>query len=487
MNATTPAAATRGAFPPAAPCPASGRPPAAPGVLRELVVLSAKLTLAQIAPLVASFYLSALVAAQGATVFSVYSLVTSANLTLFIAASSFLQVLYFVGGRAKGRGAHGEYDAAISAGVVVALVLAAVATALSCGIGVILDALRFDAALVAGARWQGLVAAVGVFPPLLLVVYRVHASLNGRAGFVTLVATGGAAVSIALAAGWVAASPGQPEPAARGVLLSVAAANWTMLLAAAVSLRCFPQLARTGGATAAGAPTMRESIALICAVGWPIGAVVLLDSLASLVTALLVGRYWIAAVPVNAVVLLWVAMGLVIPLGIAQAAVQRIAVTHAQGDRAARNRLAAGALAMGAAYGVLACGAFALLPVPMGALLLHRAAYEPTNQAILRELMLPGGVVLALQGVIVIAAAVLRGIGQTRAPLVQAFIGYSVIGTGSQVLFGLVLGHGVAGIWWGLVLGFAVTAAAVTWRCRAEFQRDRAAVPITASPEPAKP
>jgi MATE family multidrug resistance protein len=451
--------------------PAHARPALPAGAIGELATLSLKLALAQLAPLVASLYLSALVAAQGPMVFSSYSLVTTVNLTLFIAASSFLQVLYYVAGRAKGYAADGEYDGAMSAGVVMALTLAAVGTALSCMIGIILDALQLDAELVAGARWQGMLAAVGIAPTLLLVVYRVHASLNRRAGFVTLLAGAGAALAAAFATWAVWRSTGEAEHAVAGVLLSIAAANWLMLLVALASLRCSPELRRSRDVAGATRPPLRQSIALMCAVGWPVGAVVLLDSLASLVTALFVGRYWVAAVPVNAVVLLWVAVGLVIPLGMAQAAVQRVAVTHAEGDRATRNRLATVAMAMGVGYGVLAVAFFALVPVPMGALLLHHAAYEPENVAMLRALMIPGGIVLALQGLIVIAAAILRGIGQTRAPLVQAFIGYSIIGTGSQALFGLVLGYGATGVWWGLVLGFAVTAVAVTWRCWHELGR----------------
>jgi MATE family multidrug resistance protein len=472
MMSTTPADRTRAALPSMHVSPAASAPPhAVAGVFGELIVLSAKLTLAQLAPLITSLYLSALVARLGSMLFSSYSLVMTINLTLFIAASSFLQVLYYVGGRAKGHEAEGEYDAAILAGVVLAAAFGIVAIALSCLIGIGLDALHLDAELVAGARWQGMVAAVGVAPPLLLVVYRVHASLNGRAGLVTLIAGSGAGFSALLATWAVSAFPAQPDRAACGVLLTIAAANWLMLLVALVSLRRLPQLGRPPGAHRATASRLRGSIARICSLGWPIGAVVLLDSLASLVTTLFVGRYWIAAVPVNAVVLLWVAMALVIPLGIAQAAVQRIAVTHAQGDRSARNRLAVIAMAMGVAYGAVVIAVFALLPIRIGALLLHEAAYEPENMAMLRELMVPGGAVLALQGVIVIGAAILRGIGQTRAPLAQALLGYTVIGTGSQALFGLVLGYGVVGIWWGLVLGFAVTALAVTWRCSAEFRR----------------
>jgi MATE family multidrug resistance protein len=45
-----------------------------------------------------------------------------------------------------------------------------------------------------------------------------------------------------------------------------------------------------------------------------------------------------------------------------------------------------------------------------------------------------------------------------------AGVGYWVIGLGSAWLFGFWLGWGAAGLWWGLALGLAFTAALLAWR-----------------------
>lgn len=457
-----------------------GRPlsPSSP-VLGELLSLSFKMCLAQLAPLVASLYLARLVAGLGALAFSSYSLVTAFNMTMFVAASGFLQSLYFVGGRAKGSQDVSSYHASILAGLGWALGIGALLIALSCGLGEALSALRFDPEVVQHARSLGRAAALGIAPSLLLLVYRVHASLHDRAGLVTLVHGIGALAASLLAT--IAVTHAVRSQSARWVLLSVAGANWLMLLVALASLRTSPGLWPGVRTLKAAGGKLRSNAALVASVGWPIGAVVLLDSAASMVSSLIVGRYWLAAVPVHSVALLWVAMGLIVPLGISQAVVQRVAVLSAQKKSGARNRVAWISLTLAALFGVLVVALFAAAPVQMGALLLGASAFEAAPQQLLRSLMPLAAALLALQSIIVVAAASLRGIGQTRAPLIQALVGYCILATGGQLLFGRALRFGVTGVWWGLLLGFGITAIAVTARCFSEF-RSRAdlAVPSRA-------
>jgi multidrug resistance protein, MATE family len=452
---------------------APGRPLAAPlaavrpgeRVWRPMALLSLKLSLAMLAPLLMSLYVARLVARQGDLVFSGYSIVTSTNTALFIVASSFLQVLFFLGGRALGHGDGLDYRLSIRAGFKFAAALGLGATVLSALAGALLALLGYEPALVSVVRWQGPVAALGLVPPLLLVVYRVHASLNGRAGFVTAVAAGGAAAGAVITTLVARSALLGPEATALGVLAALAAVNWLMLGVAFLGLRSLPVQESGDAAADPVGRKLRLAGREIWSYGWPIAAVVLMDCALTLSSTLAMGRWWIDVLPVHSVVVLWMALGLIVPLGIAQTGVQHVAISHARGDFALRNRAAAAALAMGALYGVLAAFTLKALAVPAGALLLPSAVDTPQLQAQLRELMLPGGMVLAFEGLIVIAASLLRGVGLTRAPLLQALVGYAVFGSGGQWLFAGVLGQGAVGLWWGLVLGFGVTAVVVSFHC----------------------
>lgn len=447
----------------------------APGTVSSLLALASKMSMAQFAPLAVSLYVAGLVAAQGGLQFSAYSLVNSLNVTVFIAVSSFLQGLYYVGGRAIGRNELVEYRTAIKAGAAIALVTALLASVLSALAGPILATFGVDARVLGQAGMIGMAAVIGILPAQLLVVYRVHAALNGQAGLVTLISVLGA-VGSAAAATLVIGRAGDPDQAVLWVVVSVALVNWVMLAVAAVSLACLRSLRFPRVESGDAGTSFRRMLVIVWNIGWPIGAVVFLDSLASFISTLLTARYWLAAVPAHSVVWLWIVMSLVVPLGVAQATTQRVAVTHAQGDLHSRNAIVIAALVLAALYGVLGAAALTAFPLAFGGLL---APASDETAPLLRQLMPLGGIVLALQAVIIVAAATLRGIGLTRAPLFQAFIGYCVVATGAQFLLAIVLGIGPAGIWWGLIIGFGVTAIAVLWRCVREFRIGKEPDPVT--------
>ncbi|MCW5667462.1 MAG: hypothetical protein KIT35_26810 [Piscinibacter sp.] len=439
--------------------------PAAEPVLAPLAALAAKLSLAMLAPLLASLYVARLVAAQGEVVFSGYSIVSATHTALFIVGSSFLQVLYFLGGRALGAGDALAYRHGMRAGRRYAIVFGLATSAICALAGVALQLLGYARELVAVVAWQGPVAALAALPAFLLVVGRVHASLHGRAGFVTAVAAVGAGAAALAATAVVSVGAPGPQEAALRVLAALAAVQWLMLLVVQRGLRSLPLQASGDAAADPVGRRLRQAGRDMWSYGWPIGAVVLMDNALTLSSTLAVGRWWIDALPAHSVVVLWVALGLIVPLGIAQAGVQHVAIAHARGELATRNRAAVAALLLAGAYGVAAALLLRTFAVPAGELLLPPAAGGGEQHAFWRSFMPLGGVVLAAEGVIVVAAALLRGMGLTRAPLLQALVGYALFGTGGQLLCARVLGLGPVGIWWGLVIGFGVTALVVTLHC----------------------
>lgn len=436
-------------------------------ILVPMVLLSLKLALTMLAPLAMSLYVARLVAQQGDLVFSGYSIVAFTTTALFIVVSSFLQVLYFLCGRALGRCDPAGYQACIQAGFRSALATGLVASFICALAAPLLSTLGFDPELSSIVRWQGPAAALGCVPLLTLVVYRVHASLQGRANYIAVLAVAGALAGGLAAKAVVELGVGDPESVAVSVLLALSAINWIMLVAAWIGLRSLGKDApgRTATDTTKPSRPWRD----LWYYGWPIGAVVLMDSAFRLSSTLAMGRWWIDTLPVHSAIVLWQAAALVIPLGIAQASVQMVAIANARGDVALRNRVAWIALALGASYGILGALVLNVFAVQAGTLLLPGADLQSQTKAQLAELMVPGGVVLAAEGMLVIAAAVQRGVGITRALLLQALVGYALFGTGGQYLFASELGQGAAGLWWGMALGFSVAACAVTIHCFRNF------------------
>jgi len=432
-----------------------------------LLSLSAKMTLAQMAPLLMSVLVAGLIAKHGTLSYAAYALMASFNLPIFIAAASMLQALYYLGGRAIGQGRHEDYEAAMLAGFGFASLVALICAALSVLSSQALSLLGIEPALAHASYGFGLANAVGLWPALMMVVFRVHASLRQRAGLASGLYVLGSLCGALLSVWAMQLWSGNVALASEMAVAAVSLSNWIMAaLAFGVLWRMTPlRLSwRAHGAR------IQAAFAQVFAVGWPVGAVVLLDSLMLAFAALVAGRYWPQSVAVHSAAALWVTFALVLPLGIAQAVVQHVAVAHAMGDLSQRNRRAMAALVLTLATGVLTLLVFSAAAVPLGAAVLGQMAYQADAAAALRQIMPWAGLVLCMQSLIVVGAAILRGLGQTRAPLLQALFGYGFVGIGSQWGLAVVHGGGLLGLWQGLAAGFGLTAIALCWRCARELE-----------------
>ncbi len=67
-------------------------------------------------------------------------------------------------------------------------------------------------------------------------------------------------------------------------------------------------------------------------------------------------------------------------------------------------------------------------------------------------------------GIQVAAAGALRGLKDTRAPMIVALIAYWVVGLSCAYLLGFRLDMEGVGLWWGLVLGLTTAAILLWWR-----------------------
>ncbi|HVL78702.1 MAG TPA: hypothetical protein VM346_05375, partial [Sphingomicrobium sp.] len=63
-----------------------------------------------------------------------------------------------------------------------------------------------------------------------------------------------------------------------------------------------------------------------------------------------------------------------------------------------------------------------------------------------------------------IGAAMLRGLQDTRVPMLFALFGYWLVGLGSSYLLAFVVGWRGLGVWVGLALGLAAVAVLMLWR-----------------------
>jgi multidrug resistance protein, MATE family len=142
------------------------------------------------------------------------------------------------------------------------------------------------------------------------------------------------------------------------------------------------------------------------------------------------------------------------PFGVAQAGGVLVGQAVGRGDQAQARRAAGAALLLGVSFMAL-CGAlFLSMPRLLASLYTDDAAVIALSVLLLRL----AGVFQIFDGLQVVAAGVLRGVADTRVPMIIGLLGFWIIGMPISLWLGLRQGQGAVGLWWGLVAGLAVVA-----------------------------
>ena len=202
------------------------------------------------------------------------------------------------------------------------------------------------------------------------------------------------------------------------------------------------------------------------AVGLPIALALVMETGLFTTVGLIVSRTNEVNAAANQIALNYAGLSFMIPLGLASALTIRCGNAYGRGDYAT---LRLRALSGMAAVAVVMCFV-ALVPL----FLRHEIAALYSNSA---DIVAIAGTILVLVGIFQISdgmqvctAGVLRGIHDTRMPMIYAFIGYWLVGFPAALAGYYWLNIGVAGLWVGMVAGLTLTAALgirrVLWQVR---------------------
>jgi len=119
---------------------------------------------------------------------------------------------------------------------------------------------------------------------------------------------------------------------------------------------------------------------------------------------------------------------------------------------------------------------FVFLLVPEWIVSLYLETTKPENEdvvALAVQLIGIAAIFQVVDGLQIAAAEALRGLKDTRGPMVIGFFSYWGIGLSLGYLLGIHLGYGAPGLWWGLVAGLAAASIWLTLR----FQRQTETAP----------
>jgi MATE family multidrug resistance protein len=153
-----------------------------------------------------------------------------------------------------------------------------------------------------------------------------------------------------------------------------------------------------------------------------------------------------------------------VPFGIGMAATVRVGHAAGRGDAAATRRAGFSAIALGVSFMAAMTLTVALTRDVLPLLFLGRDAPDPQTLALASSLLVLGASFFIADGVQTVAAGALRGLNDTRVPLIFAVVSFWLIGFTGCWIFGFTLGLGAYGIWIGLSVGIAAYAVLLIWR-----------------------
>jgi multidrug resistance protein, MATE family len=304
----------------------------------------------------------------------------------------------------------------------------------------------------------------GMVPALCVTVLQSYLSALGRTQIVLWVTLLAVALNIAVNWALIFGNWGFPELGALGAAVATITTQAVSLVILAVYAGLLPDLRRFRLFQRFWRPDW-VALRQVWRMGVPIGLTGLAEGGMFHASALMMG--WIGAVELAAhgIALEIAALTFMLHVGLSSAATIRVARFDGLGDRAALRLAAKVAVLMSLAVAVASVILFLSAPKPIVALFLDMQ--KPDSTAILAY----GTVLLAVaalfqlaDGLQVMALGLLRGVQDTRVPMVLATVSYWLIGIPMSYVLAFPLGLGGVGLWFGLVVGLVCASASLMWR-----------------------
>jgi len=379
-------------------------------------------------------------------------------------------------GRRPHRARREEVRRIVRAGLAGSLLAALPAMAALWQTGAILRLAGQDPGLAAAAETYLRCMLWGLLPSVWFVVLRSFVAARQRAAPVFVISAVGVALNALLDWLFVFGSWGAPALGLPGAGVASAAVNLAMTAALFALVLGTPRFAAWRPLGGRGVDLAR--LAELFRLGLPISGIVVLEVGFFSAASLVIGRIGTLELAAHTIALQCAAITFMVPYGLSQAATVRVGLAAGRGDTAAARRAGWTALGFGWAFMSVAALAFWLIPETIaGAFLEKGGKDEPAVLRLAVGFLAVAALFQLFDAAQAIGAGALRGLKDTRVPMLLAFCGYWVVGFPAGAALGLATPLGGVGVWLGFVVGLAATAALLLRR----FAR------LLACPSPAKP
>ena len=368
--------------------------------------------------------------------------------------------------QALGAGRIDDARRAVGAGVRLAVLVGLVATLVVFATPIILDLADVQPEVIAEARPYLYLRAVGVVPFLITVALRSYLAANGRTRPMIVAVTAGnlanALLDVLLIFG--VSAIGLPALGVLGAALATTIVQLLILTVYALGV-----VALDSEVKEPRPPSTVADLVAIARYGGPVGGQIFAEvgifGVATVIAAHL-GKIPAAA---HAIALNISSLTFSFAVGVASATSVRVGLAVGAGDLATARRR--GLLGVKLGLGVMACfaAAFVLTPAAIASAFTDRAEVIAATVPLLQI----AAVFQLSDGTQAVGAGALRGLGRTGATLWGNLVGHYVVGLPIILALGFTAGLGIAGVWWGLSAGLAVTALYLVWTFLRSTSRTR--------------
>ncbi|MHA4838497.1 MATE family efflux transporter [Sphingopyxis sp. MSC1_008] len=311
----------------------------------------------------------------------------------------------------------------------------------------------------------------GLFPMIAATVLRIFVSALGRPTIATAITFG--ALFVNALGNWVLVFGhlGMPALGLHGSAISSVMTSVLMLAAYVVVIQSDRRLRRYrlfGNWWRSEWSRFFEMLRI----GTPISLTILAEAGLFTGAAFLMGRIGEAELAGHTIALQVAALAFQIPFGVAQAATIRVGLAYGARDHRGITHAGQASLVLG--IGFMAFTALLMWLFPHLVLSIYVDVDDAKNAALVGfalQFLVVAAAFQLFDGAQAVAAGVLRGLQDTRIPMIIAICGYWIAGYGTAIYLGFWTPLAGVGVWIGLAVGLVVVSAVLLlrWRMRARL------------------